>query len=86
MCRAGADYRRGDDHPTIAIVGACPGADEERECRPFIGDAGTHLAEMEVFVCGHPSSGARKRRYIGHPRAEKIRLWTHDSFRMYHPF
>lgn len=176
MCRAGADYRRGDQHPNIAIVGACPGAVEEREGRPFIGDAGTHLTEMvrtingisptkfpsvrrddytllnahpqaryqirgqpnvqteptprevleeenvrrliqqirsteinrlllgggkprlliqpiiqefpgmEVFICGHPSSGAWNRHYIGQPRAEKIRLWTHDTFQMHRPF
>ncbi len=52
MCRVGADYRRGNDHPTIAIVGACPGADEEREGRPFIGDAGRHLAEMVRIING----------------------------------
>lgn len=52
MCRAGADYRRGDQHPNIAIVGACPGAEEEREGRPFIGDAGTHLAVMVGIING----------------------------------
>lgn len=176
MCVAGPDYRLGDQHPEIAIVGACPGAQEEEQGRPFIGDAGAHLAEMiriinaispakfpsanrddytllnahplpryrgragfdgntepsrrevmsdanivrltqqlrrtaitrillagkrpqwltqrlvvefaetELFVCGHPSSGAWNRHYVGQNRAVKIRLWTQDTFQMVHPF
>jgi uracil-DNA glycosylase len=176
MCLAGPDYRLGDQHPEIALMGACPGAQEEEQGRPFIGDAGTHLAEMiriinaispakfpsanrddytllnahplpryegraeydgntepskpevmndvniarlnqqlrqtaiirillagrtpqwltqrlvvdfaetELFVCGHPSSGAWNRLYVGQHRAEKIRFWTQDTFRMAHPF
>lgn len=176
MCLAGSDYRLGDQHPEIALMGACPGAQEEEQGRPFIGDAGTHLAAMiriinaispakfpsedrddytllnahpvpryegragydgnteptrpevmcdvnivrlnqqlrqsrinrillagtrpqwlaerlvldfpriEVFVCGHPSSSAWNRRYVGQPRVEKIRLWTQETFKMVHPF
>ena len=176
MCLAGPDYRLGDQYPEIALMGACPGAQEEEQGRPFIGDAGTHLTAMiriinaispakfpsehrdeytllnahplpryegraeydgntqptkpevmsnvniarlnqqlrqsgidcillagerpqwlaerlvdnfpriELFVCGHPSSGAWNRRYVGQPRAEKIRLWTQETYRMVHPF
>ena len=176
MCLAGPDYRRGDQHPEIAIVGSCPGAQEEERGRPFIGDAGTNLAEMirvinsissakfpsanrddytllnahplprydgrvgydgstepdqpevmsdenlarlstqtrrtgitrlllagrtpqwltqkmidelqdvDIFWCGHPSISAWNTRYIGQPKAEKIRRWTQDSFKMVAPF
>lgn len=176
MYRAGPDYRRGDRHPNIAIVGACPGEQEEKQDRPFIGDAGAHLAtmvpiineicpvkfpsalgddytllnahplprypgragyngdtepchaavisdeniarlieqlkqtainrlllagrrpqwlaprvvaefaELEIYICGHPSPSAWNRRYVGHPRMGKIRLWTHETFQMAHPF
>ena len=173
MCLAGPDYRLGDQYPEIALMGACPGAQEEEQGRPFIGDAGTHLTAMIRIInaispakfpsehrdeytllnahplpryegraeydgntqptkpevmsnvniarlnqqlrqsgivrillagerpqwlaerlvdnfprieCGHPSSGAWNRRYVGQPRAEKIRLWTQETYRMVHPF
>lgn len=52
MCLAGPDYRRGDQHPEIAIVGACPGAEEEEQSRPFIGDAGAVLTQMITIING----------------------------------
>lgn len=52
MCQAGPDYRRGNQHPGIAIVGACPGAREETENRPFIGPAGANLAMMVSIING----------------------------------
>lgn len=50
MCLAGPDYRLGDQHPEIALMGACPGAREEERGRPFIGDAGAHLAAMISII------------------------------------
>lgn len=48
------------DHPPIAFVGEGPGANEDREGKPFVGKAGTKLDEMlhamgitreQVFLC-----------------------------------
>lgn len=176
MCQAGPDYRRGDQHPQIAIIGACPGRREELEGRPFIGPTGAnlalmmpiingispvkfhsanrddytllnshplpryagragydgntepgqadvmseenidrlakqlrdtavtrvllagqrpqwltqpinaHFAGMEIFWCGHPSIIAWNPRYEDQSQADRLRNWTHDTFKMVEPF
>lgn len=52
MCQAGPDYRQGDEHPHIAIIGACPGRQEEEAGRPFIGPTGANLALMVPIING----------------------------------
>jgi len=52
MCQAGPDYRRGDELPHIAIIGACPGRQEEEAGRPFIGPTGANLAVMVGIING----------------------------------
>jgi uracil-DNA glycosylase len=56
MCQAGPDYHRGVQHPGIAIIGACPGASEDAENRPFIGPAGANLAVMVSIINGISSA------------------------------
>lgn len=45
-----ADYHHGTKYPHIAIMGACPGRQEEREKRPFSGQTGTHLKDMLLIL------------------------------------
>lgn len=52
MCQAGPDYRLGDHHPQIAIIGSCPGMREEEQDRPFVGPAGANLAVMVSIING----------------------------------
>jgi uracil-DNA glycosylase len=46
MCVSTADFRIGDVHPRVLLVGACPGRDEEELGRPFVGNAGGNLTVM----------------------------------------
>jgi uracil-DNA glycosylase len=46
MCQPSADFRVGDVHRDIYLIGACPGKAEEENGRPFIGDAGENLQIM----------------------------------------
>lgn len=46
MCISTAEFRIGDVHPRVLLVGACPGEDEERNGRPFSGQAGQNLRIM----------------------------------------
>ncbi len=45
-----ADFRRGDEFPSIVFVGACPGKQEELKGRPFAGAAGANLRIMLVTL------------------------------------
>ena len=40
------DFKVGDGNPRVLLVGACPGADEEKNGRPFAGQAGKNLVVM----------------------------------------
>lgn len=53
MCEAGADFRVGNVHRHILLVGACPGREEEFERRPFAGLAGNNLRIMLVRLHQH---------------------------------
>lgn len=46
MCIPTPDFRIGDVHLRLLFVGACPGAAEEENSRPFAGQAGQNLAVM----------------------------------------
>jgi len=53
-----ADYHRGITYSHIAIMGACPGRQEERESRPFSGRTGTQLKNMlSLLPCNIFPSG-----------------------------
>lgn len=47
-------FSRGDERSTLAFVGEAPGADEDAQGRPFVGDSGTLLdkmiAKMRVYA------------------------------------
>lgn len=48
MCLNSIDFRRGNEHPTLVLLGACPGRDEARANpqRPFAGRSGVNLRSL----------------------------------------
>lgn len=44
------DFWRGTEYPHIVFIGACPGKEEEKEGRPFVGEAGRFLRAMTRFL------------------------------------
>ena len=52
MCKNSIDFQRGNAHPDLVLLGACPGQNEWRAIpqRPFAGQSGVNLLSLlEVF-------------------------------------
>jgi uracil-DNA glycosylase len=54
------DLRRGNEHPTLVLLGACPGRDEARANpqRPFAGRSGLNLRILLEVLRDLPNKAA----------------------------
>ncbi|MEY8142408.1 uracil-DNA glycosylase family protein [Falsihalocynthiibacter sp. CO-5D18] len=52
MCQNEVDFRLGDEHSRVVLLGACPGQEEFKQNRPFAGATGANLDRMleELYV------------------------------------
>lgn len=59
MCFNSIDFRRGDAHPELVLLGACPGQDEwnANPQRPFAGRSGVNLRSLLEVLGNLPDKG-----------------------------